>query len=68
MTKMPRRRNLEDLLLALDSIRPDNVTEHAPLIRDGMNDLIRRFLALEATGISGNHRSPRRNATKDQKS
>jgi len=65
---MPRRHNLEDLLLALDSIRPDNVAEHAPLIRDGMNDLIHRFLALEATGISNNHRPLRRNASKDQKS
>jgi hypothetical protein len=64
---MPRR-NLEDLLLALDSIRTDNVAEHVPLIRDGMNDLIRRFLALEATGIGNNHRPPRRSATKEQKS
>jgi hypothetical protein len=56
------------LLLALDSIRPDNVAEHAPLIRDGINDLIRRFLALETTGISNNHRQPRRIATKEQKS
>ena len=65
---MPIRRNVEDLLLALDSIRPDTVAEHAPLIRDGLNDLIRRFLALEATGISNSHRPLRRNATKDQKS
>jgi hypothetical protein len=63
---MPRR-TFEDLLRALDEIRPDNVSEHWPLIRDGIRDLGRRFIPLEATAGGANHRPPRRNATKGQK-
>jgi hypothetical protein len=63
---MPRR-TFEDLLRALDEIRPDNVSEHWPLIRDGIRDLGRRFIPLEAMA-GGNHRPPRKNATKDQRS
>ena len=63
---MPRR-TFEDLLRALDEIRPDNVSEHWPLIRDGIRDLGRRFIPWEATAGGANHRPPRRNATKGQK-
>jgi hypothetical protein len=64
---MPRR-SLEDLLRSLDEIRPDNVSEHWPLIRDGIRDLGRRFLLLEVMGTNNNHRPPRQNVSKEQKS
>jgi hypothetical protein len=64
---MPRigRRNFEDLLLSLDDIKPDNVAEHLPLIRDGIRDLGRRLIVLEIMG-GANH--PLRKTTKEQKS
>jgi hypothetical protein len=63
-----KRRTFEDLILALDELTPENARDNVVLIREGLRDLGRRFLVVEAMSGS-DHRPPRKSAiTKEQRS
>jgi hypothetical protein len=62
-----QRRTFEDLVKALDEITAENLPDHVLLIRDGLRDLYLRLRHLEVGVAASNHKVPRRNPTKEQK-